>query len=174
VLLARSIQEARLFMDLHPCACGEAAVAGFTLDKRDGQLVAVYESDCPACGEPRRYEFAVPAETTRGAAFGGPEPSGLVDAGEFVWVSDRAAERALSLTGATDEPSRATARASIQVAIAALDEVFKFFPEFTRDSIPSDLGRAVYDANPDRFAPARLDRRRELLLDARSRLERSV
>ncbi|MFI5731868.1 hypothetical protein ACIA49_17220 [Kribbella sp. NPDC051587] len=56
-------------------------------------------------------------------------------------------------------------------ASAALDEVLKFIPDgadaVPREAFASELGRAVYDAGPDRFARAELAYRRGLLAEAR-------
>jgi hypothetical protein len=45
-------------------------------------------------------------------------------------------------------------------------------PGVSREQLGSDLGRAVYDANPDRFTLDRLRMRKELLADVRGRVER--
>ena len=173
VLVARSLEEARLYLDLHPHQCGYAGryEPEFTLSRRDGQRVAVYQGTCAGCSERRRDEFAVPEVAVAG--YGADEPSRILDAGEFLWTSDRAAEQAAALAGSSDQAELASARGAIDVAIDALHEVLKFGPVGSADQLGSDLGKKVYDANPDRFTPDRLQQRLELLLDARSRLERA-
>lgn len=173
MLVARSLEEARLYLDLHPHSCGYAGrfEPEFTLSRRDGRLVATYEGTCAGCSERRRAEFAVPEVVVAG--YGADEPSRILDAGEFLWASDRAAERAAALADSSDHADRATARAAIDVAIDALHEVLKFGPVTAAGQLGSELGRQVYDANPDRFTADRLRGRLELLLDARSRLERA-
>lgn len=170
---ARSIQEAALYVDLHPCECGAAGELTFSLIEHDGQPVAVYEGVCPSCGRTRRFEFRIPSEPVPGPAYGGPEPSAIVDAGEFLWSSDRAAEQAFQLSDAASPHDVARGRSALDVALAALDEVVKFIPPgadaVPREVIASELGRAVYDAGPDRFTRERLGYRRELLEDARLR-----
>jgi hypothetical protein len=169
VLVARSLDEARLYLDLHPHACGYAGRFDpqFRLDRRDGRLVAVYQGACPGCSEQRRLEFAVPETTVEG--YGADEPSRILDAGEFLWASDRAAEQA----GALAESDRKGARAALDVAIDALREVLKFGPVTAAEQLGSELGRQVFEANPDRFGTDRLRQRLDLLTDARSRLERA-
>jgi hypothetical protein len=179
VLDARSIQEARLYLDLHPCTCGHTD--GFdpelSLELLDGRQVARYSGVCAGCGRRRQYEFALLPPVTGGAEYGGAEPSRIVDAGEFLWVSDSATDRALSLVDLADERSRSAAHTSFAVAIAALEEVLKFVTAgatgIPAERMRSELGRRMYDANPDRFQLERLNRRREMLVDARARLERS-
>ena len=170
------MQEAELFVELHPCDCGQGTEPDFSLVKRDGQLIAIYEGGCPGCDQERRFEFLIPERTTRGAAYGGAEPSSIIDAGEFLWYSDRAAERAQLPSVAIDETDLARARSALEVALAALDEVGKFLPPgadiLPREAIPSELGKAVYDANPDRFERERLAYRKQLLQDAQSQLVR--
>jgi hypothetical protein len=155
VFTARSIQEAALYVDLHPCECGAAGELTFSVIDRDGQPVAVYEGVCASCGRTRRFEFLVPAEPVPGPAYGGAEPSAIVDAGEFLWYSDRAAEQAFRLSDATAGSEVARGRSALDVALAALDEVAKFIPAgadaVPRELIGSELGRAVYDADPERL-----------------------
>jgi hypothetical protein len=174
VLIARSLQEAELFVELHPCDCGQGIELDFSLVKRDGRLVAVYQGECSGCGPERRFEFVIPEDSVGGAAYGGPEPSSIIDAGEFLWYSDRAAERAQLTSTTNGETELADARSALDVALAALEEVGKFLPAgadtLPRDAIPSDLGRAVSDANPDRFQRERLGYRKQLLQDAQSQL----
>ncbi|MFF1822401.1 hypothetical protein ACFVWG_34185 [Kribbella sp. NPDC058245] len=162
--MARSIQEAGLYVELHPCECGAGGELTMSLAEQDGQQVAIYEGDCPECGRARRFEFALPAEPTTGPAYGGSEPSTIIDAGEFLWYSDR-------VTEAAAEGAGAQARSAVDTAIAALDEVLKFIPDgadaVPREALTSELGKAVYDAGPDRFARAELAYRRGLLAEAR-------
>lgn len=167
MLTARSVQEAGLYVELHPCECGAAGELTFSVVERGGDLVALYEGACPGCGQMRRFEFSLPSEPVPGRVYGGAQPSAIIDAGEFLWYSDRAAERA-----ASTEPADARGQSALDSAVAALDEVLKFIPAdadaVPRDAIGSELGQAVYDANPDRFTRERLNYRRELLLDARA------
>jgi hypothetical protein len=67
----------------------------------------------------------------------------------------------------------ARGRSALEVAIAALDEVRKFVPPgataVPREVIASEIGQAVYDADPDRFTLDTLVSRRRLLDDALAR-----
>jgi hypothetical protein len=51
--------------------------------------------------------------------------------------------------------------------------VLKFGPVTAAEQLGSELGRQVFEANPDRFGTERLRQRLDLLTDARSRLERA-
>ncbi|MEV6281598.1 hypothetical protein [Kribbella sp. NPDC051770] len=173
MLIARSLQEAGLYVELHPCECGAAGELTFGVVERDGETLAVYEGDCPGCGRARRFEFRLPAEPVAGPAYGGEEPSRIVDAGEFLWYSDRATEQAFRLSAETDDDAVARGRSALEVAAAALDEVRKFVPAgataVPREAIGSELGQALYDADPDRFTLDTLAGRRRLLDDALAR-----
>jgi hypothetical protein len=111
MLIARSLQEAGLYVELHPCECGAAGELTFSVIERDGMPVVVYQGDCPGCGRSRRFEFRIPAEPVAGPAYGGQEPSEIVDAGEFLWYSDRATEQAFRLSTETDDTAMATSSA---------------------------------------------------------------
>jgi len=83
--------------------------------------------------------------------FGGPEPSELLDAGQWLDVADRAAAEVPT------DPAEASR--VLAVARAAVDEVVKFVPA-GQDAVPEDAfwtpeGQAVRDADAGRF---RLDR----------------
>jgi hypothetical protein len=171
VLAARSLQEARLYVDLRPCDCGTTSPFDpeFSVEEVDGQSVVVYSGTCPNCGTERRFEFAgVPDGDGFGAG-----TSSIIDPGEFLWVSDAATDQALSAATGPDPADRQAAQAAFETALAALDEVLKFVPagatEVPAEVIRSELGRTVYDANPDRFQIERLEQRRAMITDAQQR-----
>jgi hypothetical protein len=152
--LARTNAEAHLYMDLRPCdACGHR---GFSGDSAmvfvDGELCSRYSGACPRCGTERKFTFRVPEEVRlpleRDIVFGGPEPSELLDAGEWLTVADLAAGR--------PEPDDA----DLALAAAAIDEALKFIPEGADEVPPETLrtedGREVYEREPGRFRRARL------------------
>jgi hypothetical protein len=157
MLIARSAQEAHLYMDLRACACG---AAGFDrqhrLEERDGALVSVYEGVCAACGTTRVFEFTLSDDRPQEPpAFGGAEPSRILDPGEFLWVADQVStESGLRLLSAPLAEHRAIGAATAY-AIAALEEVAKFLPEHA-DRVPEDrftsrLGQEMYAKDPTRF-----------------------
>ncbi|GIH16549.1 hypothetical protein [Rugosimonospora africana] len=162
MLIARSAPECRLYIDLHACSCGEAAV-----DVRhrlrtgtDGSLDAVYEGQCPRCGLPRRFEFTLdPATPPPPPAFGGPTPSRIICPGQFALVADRQA-RSAPLRPTADPRQRARGRAAIARALAAQEEVAKFIPPggfaVPGDAFTSADGLALYRREPDRFTADRL------------------
>ncbi|WP_328449392.1 hypothetical protein OG780_17905 [Streptomyces sp. NBC_00386] len=162
MLIARSTQEAHLYMDLHACACGaESFEREHRLDERDGVLVAVYEGVCPRCGRARSFAFRLTDELPPAPpAFGGSEPSRIIDPGEFLWVSDQVAtDTGLRLLH-TPPAERHQQREGSAFALAAVEEVLKFLPRGA-DSVPGELftserGREVYDRTPHRFERAAL------------------
>jgi hypothetical protein len=175
MLVARTPEEARLYMDLHPCECdGAGFEPAHWLEDRDGTMVAVYEGQCPGCGRTRRFEFALdPAEAPPPPAYGGADPSQIIDPGEFLRMGDHYASRYPA--DPPDDPpgTRDAARRAMAYAVATTDEVLKFIPP-GRDRVPgsaftSDLGRAMYRASPERFERIALLRRlalfREILGD---------
>ncbi|MFV2012624.1 MULTISPECIES: hypothetical protein [unclassified Micromonospora] len=179
---ARSSAEARLYVELRSCDCGETQfepqveVVALT----DGDLATRYHRSCAGCATAREFLFRLPAEPVRppaGAAFsyGGPEPSQLIDPGEWLAVADRyaalvpadfaTAGPAVAGPAAADpvtlDPAqRRRATAALSRAIAALDEVLKFIPadvdEVPADAITSDTGRRMRRREPGRFRRDRL------------------
>jgi hypothetical protein len=155
--VARTRDEALLYLELHPCdECGSVeAEWEHGLEEFDGELAISYAGVCSSCGAERFYQFGVPErETITGAFpnFGGPEPSELLDAGEWLRVADLAASEVP--VGDRDAAARV-----LSVAQAAVEEVLKFIPrgvdEVPADAFWTDDGRQVRDDEPGRF---RLDR----------------
>lgn len=98
--------------------------------------------------------------------FGGPEPSRIIDPGEFVWIGDRVStESGLRLLN-TPLAEHREIRPATAYAIAAFEEVAKFLPEGA-DRIPeerftSERGREVYAKDPTRFTRKEIDAALEL------------
>lgn len=172
MLAARSFSEARLYVDLRPCDCGTTTPFDpeFSVEEVDGQPAVVYSGNCPGCGTERRFAFAGLPD---GEGFGAGRSS-IIDPGEFLWVSDAATDRALSAATGPDAADRQAAQTAFETALAALDEVLKFVPagavEVPAELIGSELGRTLYDANPDRFQVERLEQRRAMIVDAQQRV----
>ncbi|WP_043635286.1 hypothetical protein [Nonomuraea candida] len=154
--VARTRDEAHLYLDLHPCACGSVDT---TWDRGlvsvEGAPANRYFGTCAACGAPREYLFGLPERPVPPAGyptFGGPEPSELLDAGQWLWVADLTA-------GNVPVDDAAEAHRTLSVAAAAVEEVVKFIPpggeEVPDDGFWSHRGKQVRAAEPGRF---RLDR----------------
>lgn len=164
--LARTNAEAHLYMSLQPCAaCGETRCQyRSSVVRVAGVLASRYTGICPRCGAQRRYEFRLPEEILQppadGVRFGGPEPSEILDPGEWLAYADDMARRVpADRSHLAGEEARA-ARHALASAVAALDEVLKFVPDGA-DEVPavafwSGTGRAVRDREPGRFRGARL------------------
>ncbi|MFC4116811.1 hypothetical protein [Nonomuraea zeae] len=155
--VARTRDEAHLYLDLHPCACGEVDTTWRSgLVSVEGQLVSRYAGACGKCGTPREHLFGLPERPVPPAGyptFGGPEPSELLDAGEWLWVADLTAGNVPA-----DDPAEAVR--TLRVAAAAVEEVVKFVPPGA-DAVPADgfwsqRGRQVRAAEPGRFELDRL------------------
>ena len=146
-------------MVLHPCErCGEADFpwSRHEIGPGEGGLVSVYEGDCPSCGQGRRFAFAVDEEPVPPPAYGGPEPSQIIDPGEFYAMAERAAAYARAVPDGHE--------AAVD-ALAAIEEVLKFLPPGA-DAVPEDAfasagGMAVYSAGPERFRRERLESLRD-------------
>ncbi|MFE3459971.1 hypothetical protein ACFXKD_20695 [Nocardiopsis aegyptia] len=158
MLYARSTAEAFLYLDLHLCSCEYPALDQVDdwLEKRDGVFVAVFDGRCSTCSGSGRYEFELEtAELVRYPAIGGSTPSRIIDPGEFLWLSDRAAsEVPVDVTGPSKE-ELGVAHGLMRRAIVTLEEVLKFIPEGD-DEVPesafsSDLGRSLREESPERF-----------------------
>jgi hypothetical protein len=156
--VARTRDEAQLYLDLNPCAaCGSVEIAWEdALVDAGGGPATRYSGICPGCGAARRYEFGVPERVVVAAGFpvfGGPEPSRLLDAGEWLWVADLTA-------GNVPSGDPAAARQALAIAAAAVEEVVKFIPPGA-DHVPyeafwTDRGRRVRATEPGRFHVGRL------------------
>jgi hypothetical protein len=163
-LRARTNAEAHLYMDLHPCECGDA---GF---KRDSALYdtgevlhTVYEGTCTSCGSPRRFEFEMPDELPRleRYGYGGDDPSTIIGADEFMAVSDQRARTVPASPAGLDAPSLTRARRDCDVALAAIEEVIKLIPDGSDrvdvDALRTAPGKQAYLRDPGRFGRLRLE-----------------
>jgi hypothetical protein len=156
--LARSSDEAHLFMELHPCVCGEVEFGGVSsVVEVDGVWISRYAGPCEGCDRRRAFEFRQPDEITVPVAGSWADggPSELIDAGQWLWVADVYASR----------PSDVDERADLLLAAGALDEVWKFLPDGEAE-VPSSAfwtvrGREVRDTEPGRFRRERLAAARE-------------
>jgi hypothetical protein len=159
--LARTRDEAHLYMDLHPCDCGCVDTGwAAALAEADGRPARRYYGDCGGCGRHREFLFLLPDRPTLlgpgdVVAFGGPEPSELLDAGEWLWVADLCAADAARLS----EGDPAAAR-SLAIAVAAVEEVLRFVPdgaaEVPADAVWSARGREVWRTERARLLRSRL------------------
>lgn len=152
-------------MDLHPCRCGELDFEPRHSEQQRGDtVVATYEGECPNCGAARRFEFVVDAVPPPWPAYGGDEPSQIIDPGQFLWVAEQFAKSVpadpadLNADEDLDEAVEAMA-----VAVAAVEEVLKFIPDGA-DAVPESAftapeGWMVYQQEPGRFRRDRLETR---------------
>ncbi|TDD61773.1 hypothetical protein E1263_06160 [Kribbella antibiotica] len=155
--VARTHDEAILWLNRQPCAgCStttENWEHGLT-QSADGELLIAYDTTCAGCRQDREYFFELPERETRLGAFGGPEPSELLDAGQWLGLADELASRV-----PVDDQAARTER--LKLAAAAVDEVLKFVP-VGEDDVPdlafwTEEGRQVRDQQPGRFRRLRLE-----------------
>ncbi|MGW0363538.1 hypothetical protein [Streptomyces sp. NPDC002990] len=157
MLRARSSLEAHLYMDLHPCACGGSDFERrHHLEQHGDDIAAVYEGACRQCDRNRGFTFVMADEIPPPPpAFGGSEPSQIIDPGEFVDVAYRISRSAgLGLLNSPDSEHHKY-RSAVVHALAAFEEVAKFIPP-GQDAIPasaftSEVGRARYEREPAKF-----------------------
>jgi hypothetical protein len=166
--LARTNEEAHLYMDLHPCACGETTFprSSSVVQTPDGDLASRYTGTCPRDGAQREFTFRLPqqimAPSRDGVVrYGGPEPSELIDPGEWLSVADAYARSVPADTASLAGDGLVQARSMLNRAAAAIDEVLKFIPP-DADRVPesafvTDRGRAAYGKEPGRFRRPRLE-----------------
>jgi len=156
--VARSRDEAHLYLDLHPCdECGSAETTwDNAVAVADGEPASRYTGTCEGCGKRREFWFGLPR---RGVVpeeyptFGGAAPSQLLAPGQWRWVADLVA-------GDLPRHDPHEARRSLAIARAAVEEVVKFVPPGA-DAVPADAfwseqGRLTYEADPARFTVDRL------------------
>ena len=179
--LARTNAEAHLYMDLHPCACGEIRFprASSVLTTPDGELASRYVGSCAQDGAAREFQFRLPERVLSppraGAVrYGGPEPSELIDPGEWLGVADACARSVPADTAALGADDRATAKSMLTHAAAALDEVLKFIPAGAdrgpEVAFVSEPGRAAFAREPGRFRRPRLEAVRDTYRSIAARL----
>jgi hypothetical protein len=169
-LIARSMSECHMYMDLQPCPhCGEAEFSWTRHEAgiRDGQKTSAYEGECPTCRAARRFEFIVLDPTLAPPALGGPESSQIIDPAEFLAVGDHAARLAVVGPGATPDEIADAHDAAVD-AVAAVEEILKFIPPGA-DVVPetafrTSAGVARLVANPMRFSRRTLE---AVLIDRR-------
>ena len=167
--LARTRDEALLYMELRPCDNCGATYANWNnaLTSDDGEPARRYYAECPECGVQREFVFRLPDRPLipppgSVAMFGGGEPSELLDAGEWLWLADLCAKAAVP--NGTDPAGHpqfdAESQDSLAIAAAAMDEVLKFIPadagEVPRSGFWSERGREMRDKEPGRFRRGRL------------------
>ncbi|MEV6378746.1 hypothetical protein AB0M31_04910 [Streptomyces sp. NPDC051773] len=157
MLTARSSVEAHLYMDLHRCECGSGDFdRQHRLELHGDDLVAVYEGACGGCGRTRRFEFRMTEEIPPPPpAFGGAEPSQIIDPGEFEAVAGRLAESTGIQLLNTPESEHYKFRGAMAYVVAAYEEMLKFLPP-GQDAIPasafvSEVGRARYQREPRNY-----------------------
>jgi hypothetical protein len=157
--VARTRDEAHLYMDLHPCAeCGSNEVTWkHAVVDAGGELGSAYFGTCPVCNTRRDFVFRLPEREYFAGYFpnfGDAEPSQLLDAGEWLWIADRAAGNA----PAGDPVGE---RRALDLATRAVAEVIKFIPD-GQQQVPdsafwSRRGWEVRNAEPGRFSRGRLE-----------------
>ncbi|MFI5796778.1 hypothetical protein [Streptomyces sp. NPDC051677] len=157
MLTARSSSEAHLYMDLHACECGSGDFERrHRLEQHGDDIVAVYEGVCRQCGTTRRFTFRMAEENPPPPpAFGGPEPSKIIDPGEFADVAFRISESAGVELLNTPESEHHKLRNPVAYAVAAFEEIPKFIPP-GEDAVPaaaftSEAGKARYEREPRKF-----------------------
>jgi hypothetical protein len=162
MLFARSPEECHLYMELHPCACGEAMFewSQHLREQRGDRLVSAYEGGCGRCGTPRHFEFEVTGDIPPPPAYGGEAPSRIIDPSEFLAVGEDLAAAVPADPANLDPADLDDACEAIEMAVAAVDEVLKFVPagadRVPLDAFLTDDGRAAYARDPDQFGLARL------------------
>lgn len=166
--LARTSAEAHLYMDMCPCEhCGGVGFDGArsSVIEAEGDLASHYAGTCHRCGNRREFTFRLPQDVIipgEESMFGDERPSELIDAGMWLWVADRV------VTDVPAEPhagmtakERQGARQDLLAAAAAVGEARKVVPPGAEavpaEALWSELGRAVYQAEPGRFWGGRLD-----------------
>jgi hypothetical protein len=166
VLPVRSHTEAMVYVLLSDCRGCHSRNRDVTdeLEARDGAVTASYTAFCRDCGNVDGYTFRLPDHDPQGGdpgvVFGGPEPSTIIDAGQWLRFARQTAiggpVEPEGLTG----PERASAARAMQAAAAAVREVVKFIgpdvDRLPRSAMWTDQGRDEFDRDPWQFSRERL------------------
>jgi hypothetical protein len=167
-LRARTRDEAQLYLSLVPCACGAADFERDVDVLSPRPRVLSFSGTCPRCGRARTSAFEVlepfapEPDRPRQYAFGpGDTPSSLIDAGQWLVISQLLTEQVQALAGAVSDPADVAAgHELVQMAAAAVDEVLKFLPPeavaVPDEAFWTEHGRALRAALPEWFDRDRL------------------
>jgi hypothetical protein len=166
VLPVRSHNEALVYILLRPCrACG-ADERDLTdeLTVAEGDVLAEHTSFCLRCQHIDRYTFRLPGvdpqDGESGVAFGGPEPSTIIDAGQWLAFADRTANSRPVEPDGLSLDDRADAALALRAAAEAVREVIKFIPadedRVSYSSLWTAEGRAEFDKDPWRMSRQRM------------------
>jgi hypothetical protein len=133
--MARTLVEAELYLSLNPCTCG-----GFeppeASQRPDGLW---FDGACPLCGarstrEPFGMALDAPGfGTTWETFYGGPRPSTLVDAGEWLYAAERYADSVAVPKPGEQNPQYIE---RVTLATAQVTEYLKFIPGTRRLAKP--------------------------------------
>lgn len=162
---ARSPEEAIFYIDEQRCpGCGQHRTEwSASLLEIAGTLVRRYAGTCAACGRAREYLFQLPEHVTERPAaasvwFGGAEPSRIIDAGQWLGMSEQAAGSARAARARGD--ARSVARYA-ELASVFVGEARKFVPPggeaVPETAVWSAAGRRLYAGEPGRFTLRRLN-----------------
>jgi len=132
-----------IYQELNPCVCGESEFrdsGGELLDGPDGSFIRRRVGNCAGCGTPREFIFGLPDIAVSGGEswemfFGGPEPSQLIDAGEWLTVTHNLA-KSIPADPAPDLQERRRQQEILTMAVAAMNEVLKFIGPDRFDDAP--------------------------------------
>jgi uncharacterized protein YjbI with pentapeptide repeats len=132
-LRPRTVAEQHLYIECHPCACGDRRRPDqHKLEMRGAEMISHHFGRCPACGRERKLEFVAPPFATLrdDLYFGASNPSTILDPGQYLAASDRLAKEVDvdKATRSTGE-ARAWARRTMRRAAYCVLEVEKFIPE---------------------------------------------
>jgi hypothetical protein len=166
--LARTNEEAHLYMEMHPCQCGATDFdASSSVALVGDAWISRYEGECAECGRPRGFEFLQPEQIAvppDDAWAPGEVPSHLLDAGEWLYVADIYGGGPADTIGLSEVEREQVGR-DLGAAAAAIDEVLKFLPagaaEVPETAFWSHRGRSVRQTEPGRFRRVRLEAARE-------------
>lgn len=162
---ARTSTEATTYMDLHGCACGANRFTRTRTLLQDGdRLLARYSGPCDGCGTVRSFTFELSDESPGAENSFGEGCSEILDAGEFLFVSDRMAG-SVPMEPPADRGEAGRAHDRMALARDALAQVLAFGSSamggIPARALVSDLSREVPAAYRRPFGIGRLKARLE-------------
>lgn len=170
-LWPRTIAEKRDYVRIQPCkSCGAdglEATGGGLFQGEDGAWFTKDSATCKQCGTSAEFTFYMGDDPLPpggiGVRFAGDTPSAIIDAGQFLELSDVYSRMAPGSIEGLPGRERQRGIAAMSAAIVYLEEALKFIPA-GGDEVPgvalfSRASAQLLDKLPGQFRRARLEAR---------------
>ena len=158
VLLARTISEAHLYMDM--CGCPSGA-RDHSLMEHGNQLISQYTTSRPHDEKPHTFRFIIPEEALGTDTIGGAQPSKILDPAAFLRYADLLADSVPGSPSGLETPALKAAKFRLIKAAECIAEVMKFMPPSAQaldeTAFLTEESRSYFSFSPGRFTRSRLN-----------------